>query len=43
VLLVWCCALPCGLLPSLSSFAQRIKIDFEKYGKLIQATGMKID
>ncbi len=24
-------------------FAQRIRIDFEKYGKLIKATGMKVD
>ncbi len=24
-------------------FAQRIKVDYEKYGKLIKATGMKID
>ena len=24
-------------------FAQRIKVDFEKYGKLIKATGMKVD
>ncbi len=24
-------------------FAQRIKVDYEKYGKLIRATGMKID
>jgi tripartite-type tricarboxylate transporter receptor subunit TctC len=24
-------------------FAQRIKIDFEKYGKLIRATGVKVD